>query len=197
MNIHIVSGTKFSVPNEALFVDVSRQSKQWGSQLHPDNLQPARAISGIRARSLTNLWQYSQVYPAFFDQNELMPIPEYFNWARQGFIAAKPDPAPCGKGALPLLTWWSDTAHSPRYAWRNIYIPEYADAAVRTEAFTQLQMASRARPIVIKTDRAFYCEDGELRIEELLEKDLLRDHGLVLAAMLQHGSKSCLDVLLY
>jgi hypothetical protein len=89
------------------------------------------------AKNLENFWQYSKVYQKHLDENG-NPTPEYFKWKTMGYNKDRADRYPMGKGKIPLYSWYCGEKSPYIEARTKIYMPYYAEAVKRTDAFKTL-----------------------------------------------------------
>lgn len=138
-------------PNGIYVNTTSRSSESWSLQLSPFYLGPCDIYEGIVAKKMENAWQYSKVYDCHLDENG-DPSIEYFKWACDGWNKSNAVRYPMGKGAIPKYSFWNGNQYSYIEARKNIYIPLYAKAVVKTDAYKRLQE-------IITTNKTLYLMD--------------------------------------
>jgi hypothetical protein len=140
---------------------------------------------GYTSRSVEAGWQYSKVYEEHVDQDG-NPTEAYFRWAQMGWSQYKADRYPMGKGRTPLYSWWDGEKLDYLTARKRIYIPLYARAVVKTEAFAKLkQIYVETGELLLRDfDGYDYLAEG-LTIKEVLNRtDKKMGHAFVLAMLL-------------
>jgi len=100
------------------------------------------------SKNMENAWQFAKVYPEHVGDLGFPDSP-YFEWARRGWKDPRGHRHPMGRRA-PAYSWWGGERLGYVEARKRIYIPLYARAVAKTEAFSQL--------------RALYVERGELTL---------------------------------
>lgn len=110
-------------------------------QLSPFNLGPVECYDGLQSNFMENAWQYAKVYEGMADENG-EPTSLYYEWRNKGFSG----PAkryPMGRGAKPLYSLWKVDDKYCRLGYiearKLIYIPLYAKAVVKTDAYRKLE----------------------------------------------------------
>lgn len=110
--------------------------------LSPFYIGPIECYDGLTAVKMENAWQFAKVYEGMVDENK-NPTYRYFEWRDKGFNQPNASRYPMGKGINPLYSYWKigDKYYKLDYiqARKLIYIPCYAKAVVKTEAFARLQ----------------------------------------------------------
>lgn len=161
-------------------------SAGWSSGLSPFLLGPVRLYGGLVARNVENAWQYSKVYPGQSgpDGN---PSQGWRRWAEAGWRNPRAVRYPMGRGARPLYSWWNGEKLDYVTARKHIYVPLYAGAVVKTDAFKRLlQMQREGRPIVLwDYDGYDHIELGMTLDEVLNDPGRKMGHAFVLAMLLE------------
>jgi len=119
-------------------INTTSRSSTWSRGLSPFFVGPIELYGGYVAQNLENAWQFSKVYYNHIDDNE-DPNPQYFEWAKKGWEDTKAHRYPAGKGNKPLYSYWDGKKLDYCTARREIYIPLYAEAVRKTDAFMSLQ----------------------------------------------------------
>lgn len=114
------------------YINTTSRSSNWSKGLSPFYL------SCDIAKNVENGWQYSKVYTEHVDEQG-NPTKEYFDWAYEGFNKVKADRYPMGKGRAPLYSYWNGEKLDYIEARKKIYIPLYAKAVVKSEAYKILK----------------------------------------------------------
>lgn len=133
-----IYGPNDTLPKEYEVINTTSHSKTWSKGLSPFFLGPCELYSDYVSKNVENGWQYSKVYPQFVDENN-NPNEKYFEWAKRGWTDTRANRYPMGKGKKPLYTYWNGEKLSYVEARKKIYIPMYAKAVIKTEAFKKLK----------------------------------------------------------
>jgi hypothetical protein len=136
--------------NPDAIITVSR-SKTWSRGLSPFFLGPLECYDGLVAQNMENLWQYSKAYACHVDANG-DPTDDYFRWRDYGWAKKTADRYPAGKGAKPEYSLWGRLKYTYPKARKHIYIPNYAKAVVKTEAYRKLKAIYEENGSVILWD---------------------------------------------
>lgn len=121
-------------------IDTTSRSTNWSQGLSPFYLGPIPLYEGAvvpEARRMENAWQYAKVYTEHVSPT-LEPNAAYYEWARAGWESERAHRYPMGRGAAPEFSWWAGKRLDYIQARKRIYIPLYAKAVVKTEAFQKL-----------------------------------------------------------
>lgn len=127
---------KKEYPN-ALVVNTTSCSKDFGKGLSPFLLGPCTLYDGWVSKTVENAWQYSKVYHKHTTNGE--PNDGYWLWAYSGWNAKQADRYPMGKGEKPAYSLWNGEKLSWIEARRKIYIPVYSEAARKSDAYKRLK----------------------------------------------------------
>jgi len=119
-------------------INTTSRSDSWTRGLSPFFLGPCSLYGGHSAKRVENAWQFCKVYPSHVDENQ-DPSDEYWKWAKKGWADSQARRYPMGRGAVPLYSLWQEKRLSYVEARRTIYIPVYAAALVRSEAWRILK----------------------------------------------------------
>jgi len=128
-------------PHDPTFVNTTSHSRSWGRGLSPFLTGPIPLYKGApvaEAKNAENAWQYSKVYSQFVGEDG-NPDPEYFKWAKIGYLTQRGVRYPMGKGAKPKYAWWAGEKLGYVESRLKIYLPCYGRAVAKSEAFQQLQ----------------------------------------------------------
>lgn len=137
MSIYIVN-FGFKLPNDVEFINTTSRSNNWSVGLSPFYVGPVNVYDGSKSVNMENLWQYSKVYPDMVDDNE-EPSSKYFEWAKSGWSKKRADRYPMGRNAKPLYSYWNGEKLGYVEARKKIYVPLYAEAVIKTDAFKRLK----------------------------------------------------------
>lgn len=142
-----------TIPANCLAIDTTSRSVTWSKGLSPFYLGPIPLYGNhVNARIMENAWQYSKVYAGYTDE-EGNPNESYFAWARDGWSKNYPVRYPMGKNAVPRYSYWDGEKLDYISARKKIYIPLYANAVKKTEAYQELA------EIFITSDQDIYLQD--------------------------------------
>ncbi len=136
--IHII-GPKDKRNSSMVVVNTTSCSKNWSRGLSPFFLGPVNLYDNYISQNVENGWQYSKCYKCHVDEFTNTPNKEYFQWAKAGWESKRAERYPMGKGVLPKFSWWNGKAMSYVEARKKIYIPLYAEAVQKSDAFKMLQ----------------------------------------------------------
>ena len=135
---------------------------------------------------MENAWQYSKVYEEYDNNGE--PSPDYFEWASYGWLTDAPIRYPMGKGEKPLYSWWDGNKYTYIEGRKNIYIPLYARAVIKTKGFKHLldlYNSSEDKTIYLKDFDAYDHKKLGLTLTEVMNKpDKKMGHAFVLMMLL-------------
>ena len=167
--------------------------------LSPFYLGPVECYDGLVAQTFERAWQCAKVYPwnVGADGN---PDGRYFAWrdemwAKKGFADKMSIRFPVGKGNIGkcLYAWWKVDGEFRRLdyvaARKAIYIPLYAKAVVKTEAYRRLVELRDAGKNLMLIDFDGYnpCHPRyNFSYNDVIHCPVLRmGHGFVLAMLLE------------
>lgn len=119
-------------------INTTSTSKNWSRGLSPFFLGPIEACAGLIAQNVENGYQFSKCYQQHVGPDGL-PNAAYFKWAKEGWADTKAHRYPMGKGAKPEFSYWNGKKLTYIEARKEIYIPMYAKAVVKTEAYQKLK----------------------------------------------------------
>lgn len=135
--------SQVSEPESFITIDCTSRgnSKFFAEGLSPFYLGPIDCYDGLVAKRMENAWQYAKVYNGMIDEKG-NPNTIYAKFRNKGFELDKAKRYPMGKDLKPLYSYWKvrDKYFKLNYiqARKLIYIPLYAKAVVKTEAFAKL-----------------------------------------------------------
>lgn len=145
MTVHIISMND-SIPSGGMEINTTSRSSNWSKGLSPFYVGPVNLYYNSNdelyvAKNLENAWQFSKVYKQHIgpDGN---PNDNYFKWAEKGWADTFAHRYPMGRGAIPEYSWWGGGfGHKLDYiqARHTIYLPLYAQAVKKTDAFQKLK----------------------------------------------------------
>lgn len=141
--IHVI-GPRDPIRQDA--INTTSRSKNWSRSLSPFFLGPVELYDGHVAKNVENAWQFSKIYPEHTDKNG-DPSADYFRWAQEGWSDSRAHRYPMGKGRKPLYSFWNGDRLSYIEARKRIYIPIYAAAVVKTEAYSRLKQLAQDKDL--------------------------------------------------
>jgi len=177
--------------NGLIINTTSASDDKWSRGLSPFYLGPCDLYGGYVAKRMENGWQYSKVYPEFIGKEGNI-LPTYSTWAIAGWNSERAERYPMGKGAKPLFSIWMGKKYNYIQARRHIYIPLYAKAVVKTEAFATLkhkyEECLNSGIDLILTDFDAYDHNAiGLSYEEVINNPKKKmGHAFVLAMLLEN-----------
>jgi len=155
-------------------INTTSRSKNWSQGLSPFILGPVPLWDGMIAQNVENAWQYTKVYPSHVDEDG-DPTHDWICWAVRGWEKRRAVRYPMGKGAKPLYSYWDDEKLDYIEARKRIYLPAYANAVTKTDAFTKLQETCKEHEDIWLWDFDCYRHD---------------EMGMTLSDVLHDGSRS-------
>ena len=167
--------------------------------LSPFYLGPVECYDGLVSQTFERAWQCAKVYPWMADADE-NPGEGYFAWrdmmwAKKGFERKIDIRFPAGKGNARkcLYAWWKvdDTFRKLGYidGRKHIYLPLYAKAVVKTEAYRRLVELRDSGKNLMLIDfdgyNPWHPHYGFTSYNDVIHCPLLKmGHGFVLAMLL-------------
>jgi hypothetical protein len=175
-------------PKGALTINAtSRSSTQWSTGLSPFFLGPVPLYGGQIAQNVENGWQYTKVYKEHIDQN-LNPTPQYFEWAREGWANHRAVRYPMGKGARPEYSYWDGLKLGYIEARKKIYIPLYAYAVAKSQAYQKLKEIYAKQDVYLRDFDGYNHRKLNMSYEEVINNPKRKmGHAFVLAMLLELG----------
>lgn len=178
-----VYGPKSSyIPKNCL--NVTSRGTEFGKKFSPFLLEggPLYYDNGIwyYSKNVENAWQFSKVYKEFDFFGR--PTPEYFDWARKGWMDSYAHRYPLGR-RKPLYSWWSGEALEYIEARKKIYIPIYTRAVKKIPEFKLLC----SKKEISLWDFDVHPSFNDMSFEEILNQEKYKmGHGVVLAHLLSY-----------
>lgn len=167
-------------------VNTTTSSTNWSAKLSPMNLGPVILPDGSVAKNVENAWQFSKVYKQHVKDGEILP--EYFEWALKGFNDSWAHRYPMGRGAAPLFSLWKGKRLGYIDARKEIYMPLYAEAVVKTDAFKQLKALyeTHGKLVLFDFDGYDYLGEGKTLEDVVNDPKKKMGHAFVLALLLEN-----------
>lgn len=169
----------------------SSSSVLWSRGLSPFYLGPVELYDDMTAMNVENGWQFSKVYREHTCDGE--PTGRYWRWASNGWDSTYAHRYPMGKGAIPLYSLWDGRKLDYIQARMEIYIPLYAKAVYKSDAFFRLKQSYQIATAEGRDLRLFDYDSYDFRGCGLTWKDVIlckvrkMGHGFVLGMLLEHG----------
>lgn len=189
--IKVISLFEKQTDENGVYVNTTSKSEcDWQRDLSPFYLGPCPLYWDMTAARMENGWQYSKVYPEYDNGGE--PKEEYFDWALAGWRNERPVRYPMGKGKKPLYSWWDGNKFGYVDARKNIYIPMYANAVVKTEGFKILSkvydgVLATGKTLYLRDYDAYRHEEAGMTLTDVVNNDKKKcGHAFVLAMLLSH-----------
>lgn len=142
MSILIAGPTEHPVgqpmPNPT-WVNTTSRSRDWSQELSPFYLGPVPLYQTApvqESRNVENGWAFSKIYPEHIGPDGL-PNDDYWAWAEDGWRSKQAYRYPMGKGRKPKYSYWAGEILTYIEARKKIYVPLYAGAVIKTEAFNR------------------------------------------------------------
>lgn len=181
---------KCDFPGNIKEINVTSRSKDFGRELSPFLLGPVSLWNSYTSKNVENAWQYSKVYAEYTDDGKT-PNKSWYKWAEKGWGKTRADRYPMGKGAKPVFSWWNGEALNYISARSKIYIPLYASAVRRTDAWKKLRSIYQNSEYEVLVIRDFdgYNQKGMSLTDILTNSKKPMGHGFVLCMMLRWGSR--------
>ena len=187
----VVVGMRDAVPNGSMVINTTSCSRDFGKGLSPFFLGPVSLWGGYKAKNVENAWQYSKVYYAHQDDNKDIMLTDWLKWAKEGWNKQYADRYPMGKGRVPAFSYWDGRKLSYIEARTKIYIPLYAKAVRKTEAFSQLlelYKSGEHDTIYLRDFDGYDHRKLGMNLMEVVTCSTKKmGHAFVLAMMLQYG----------
>jgi len=183
-----VCGPKGQAIHLAFAIDTTSRSHNWSCNLSPFYVGPCPLYEGAavpEARRMENAWQFAKVYPEHVDPDG-NPTPDYFTWAADGWVDERAHRYPMGKRP-PVYTWWAGEQLGYVEARKRIYVPLYAHAVGKTDAFRYLLSRYRKQEEIVlwDFDGYDYLSLGMTLKDVLNDPDRKMGHAFVLAMLLE------------
>lgn len=166
-------------------INTTSRSTGWSRGLSPFIIGPCELYGGHVSKNMENAWQFSKVYAHQADENG--PTADWWAWAKAGWADSWAHRYPGGKGAKPLYSYWDGEKLTYVQARRKIYIPLYANAVQKTEAFQQLKAEYEKHGDLTLWDFDAYDHRAKgMGWDDVIDNDKRKcGHGFVLAMLLE------------
>lgn len=158
--------------------------------LSPFFIGPVNCYDGFIAKNVENAWQYSKVYREFVDGNN-NPRPSYFDWRNKGWNNDFAKRYPLGRGRTPLYSYWKVGDEYQKLGYiesrKKIYMPAYASAVVKTDAYKRLEeMLDSGIDIALADFDGYDFLGMNMTYKDVVNNpDRIMGHGFVIAMCLK------------
>lgn len=179
---------KEPLPDGSTLVYTVSRASDWSRGLSPFLCGPVKLYGSYKAYNVENAWQYAKVYKQHVGSDG-NPTPEYFEWAKKGWLSKRAHRYPMGKGAKPEYSWWDGERLGYIEARKKIYVPLYARAVKKTGAYRKLRELYDAGENLYLWDFDGYLNEkfNMTMLEVLNNPDKIMGHAFVLKRMLEKG----------
>lgn len=165
----------------------SHNTSDWQIQLSPFLLGPVDLYDGIISVNMENGWQFSKCYSEYGTLEDQEPGSSYWTWAYRGWNDKKAHRYPMGRERKPLYVWWEGRKLGYIEARKKIYIPLYAHAVVKTEAFRILQQLHNEKDIALFDFDGYMSPLFEKSFEEISNDPIRKmGHAFILKFLLEN-----------
>lgn len=166
------------------YINVVSHDAGIGRELSPFLLGPVELYGGYVAENVENGWQFAKVYMTHTKDGE--PTEAYWNWAKKGWADRVAHRYPMGKLSIPMYSLWDGQKLDYIEARKKIYLPLYAKAARKTDAYALLEGMAEGQDICLFDYDSYNIETRNKTIEQALDdKTRHFGHGMVLKMMLE------------
>lgn len=193
MAIHVIPfNYKPIIPENSLVVNTTSRSVNWSKGLSPFFLGPVDLYNGLESKNVENGWQFSKVYADMVDEQE-NPTQDYWMWATGGWADSFAHRYPKGRGARPLFSFWAGEKLKYIEARKKIYIPLYANAVQKSDAYHELQLkAATASDVYLVDFDAYDHRSLGMSYDDVINcEDRKMGHAFVLAMLLEGNKNVC------
>lgn len=177
------------IPSDVIEVNTTSRSTNWSKGLSPFFVGPVKLYEDYVSKNLENAWQFSKVYKQHVGSDG-KPNAEYFKWAEAGWNDDYAHRYPMGRGAIPEYSWWGGGFG---YKWgyiearKRIYIPLYAEAVKKTDAFAKLEELAKTstKDIYLRDFDGYNHKALDMTYEDVMDCESRKmGHAFVLAMLL-------------
>jgi len=177
--------TKVAGSAGAIVNTTNNSTKSWESDLSPFVIGPCDLYGPYAAQNVENAWQYSKLYACHADTKG-EPTPDYWTWAKAGFLNPKANRFPMGRGKKPLHAWWDGRKLGYIDARKEIYGPVFAEAVQKTAGWEKLVKLYNTEPLLTLRDYDGYdyASMGVTLTDVLNNPKKKMGHAFVLAMLL-------------
>lgn len=181
----VVIGYRDAVPEGYRLINTTSRSTGLGKQFSPFFLGPIKTYDNLIAQNMENAWQYSKVYKNQIDVHG-NPSEDWYTWRDKGWAKKTADRYPMGKNVKPLYSWWDGIKLSYIEARKQIYIPLYSRAVIKTRAFDLLVKVSESTNIALRDFDGYNHKALGMSYEEVIHCEYRKmGHAFVLAMLIE------------
>lgn len=175
-------------------INTTSRSKNWSRGLSPFFVGPVKLYGGYEAKNVENAWQFGKVHPVHLDVDGNV-LPEYFEWARKGWEDPVAHRYPMGRWARPAFSLWDGRKLGYIEARKTIYVPLYAEAVQKTDAFKRLEQVYKQNGQVTlwDFDGYDYLAMNKSLVDVINDQNRKMGHAFVLAMILGKQLDNCLN----
>lgn len=181
--IHVTT-MNAKIPTGRLEVNTTSRSSNWSRGLSPFFCGPVKLYDDYVAQNVENAWQFSKVYKQHLDGDT--PSSAYFEWAERGWKDTFAHRYPMGKGAIPEFSWFDGKKLTYIEARKAIYIPLYAEAVQKKDAFKVLkELFDSGQDIYLKDFDGYDFRKLNMSYDDVINCETRKmGHAFVLAMLL-------------
>lgn len=168
-------------------INTTSRSDNWSVGLSPFYCGPCKLYGDYISTNVENGWQASKLYKEFADENG-NPTQQYFDWAKKIWEDPYAHRYPMGKGAIPLCSYWDGEKLDYIAARQKIYIPLYAEAVKKTDAYKKLEEMYQLSSLdiyLVDFDGYNHKSEGITYQEVILNPNRKMGHAFVLGMLLE------------
>lgn len=176
--------TPYDVYTNYRVINTTSRSTTRSKELSPFILGPVTLYGNYTAKKVENGWQYSKCYPEHVDAQG-NPTENYFEWATKGWSQSRAERYPMGKGTIPLYSYWNGLKLSYVEARKNIFVPLYSQAVLKTEAFKILKNIAEKEDIALWDFDVYDHIKLNMSLKDVINcEDKTMGHGFILYSLL-------------
>jgi hypothetical protein len=167
-------------------VNVTSSGDSWAKNLSPMLLGPIEVPNRGHATCVENAWQYSKVYDIHDKRGQ--PSTAWFFWSKKGYTNPRGVRYPMGKGTIPLYSYWNSTKMDYITARKEIYMPIYKNAAIKSGWYSKLEeyyYLNDENIVLWDYDAYDYIGMGLTADQIINDPKRILGHGHILAMMLR------------
>lgn len=166
-------------------INTTSRSNNWSVNLSPFFLGPIKLYGDFISKNMENAWQYSKVYEYYLEKDGSVGD-RYFNWAQDGWNNTRAVRYPMGKDAKPLYSYWNGDKLDYVSARKKIYLPLYAEAVQKTNAFQILKRKYEEGDICLFDFDVHNVTSGTIDYYEIINDPTKKfGHAYVLGMLLE------------
>jgi len=185
MKVRTISMRDRANPGEVVVNTTSRSSITWETGLSPFFLGPCELYGGRIAKNMENAWQFTKLYEDYADEY-LEPTDDYWDWAMEGWYDQRVHRYPMGKRRKPICFLWDGEQLNHIDARKRIYVPLYAEAVQKSNAWAMLKkLAETCNALALQDfDSYDHLPAGKTLTQVLNDPSQKMGHAFVLMMLL-------------